>query len=808
MLPASVRRRAAVVLAVSGVLLLNACGGAQARKAKHFEKGQTYLADGNFEKARVEFQNALQIAPTDPEARFEMGVVDEKLLKIREAAQFYQGVIDVSPDHLGARTHLARLFVLSGAPDRAMDVMKPAIEKHPDNSELLTLRAAVHVQQQDLTAALPDAERAVQLDPRNEEAIATLAGIYSANKSFDKAQTLLEEAIVRIPTSVDLRIVLTQVYANQNRPADAERVLTELVKLRPEEKSHRIRLAQYYAGLGKLDEAEQALREGVKSNPSDREMKLLLIDFLANRRGNDAAEKQLKSFVAAEPTDFELKFALAKFYVATRRANLAEALYREVIDSEKLDSAGLAARDRLAELRAQQNDAAGAEKLIAEVLAKSPRDDDALVLRGDIALAKQDPKSAIADLRAVLRDQPNSIPVLRTLARAHVANGEPAVAEDTMRRAVEANPKDAGVRLDLAQLLAQLGKPEEAKPFLTDLVRDQPTNVPALVTLFQVCAVTKDYTAAKMAADALVATNPKAAVGYLYQGIVAEQNKQTDQALHLYGQAADLQPDTVEPLEAQIRLLTIANRVPEALKRLDEVVARDPLSPLALKLKGDLLAGQHRYADAQQAYNLAIARTPKWGPSYQGLARAQFAANQPEAALATLHKGEEVAEQSEPLSVEVGAYYERRGMVDEAIKQYEALLARAPHADIAANNLAMLLATRKSDPASLDRAKALAARFAESPNMAFLDTYGWVLFKHGEAAASVSVLERVVAKQPNAAEARYHLGMALAQAGSSAAARENLTRAVDSGVKFPGLDEAKATLEKLAQLQSGATPKT
>ena len=101
-----------MIVGMLGVVL-SACGGAQARKAKHLEKGQAYLTAGNYEKARVEFQNALQISPVDPEARYENGVVDEKLGRNREAAQFYQGTLDVSPDHVGARASLARRFVRS-----------------------------------------------------------------------------------------------------------------------------------------------------------------------------------------------------------------------------------------------------------------------------------------------------------------------------------------------------------------------------------------------------------------------------------------------------------------------------------------------------------------------------------------------------------------------------------------------------------------------------------------------------------------------------------------------------------------------
>jgi tetratricopeptide (TPR) repeat protein len=790
------------------VLAVAACGGAQARKARHLEKGQSYLAAGNFDKARVEFQNALQIAPLDPEARFEMGVVDEKLGKIREAASFYQGTLDVSPEHLGAHSYLARLYIFSGAPDKALELIKPALQKHPDDSQLLALRAAVRMQQNDLADAQIDAESAVQLDPKNADAVASLAGIYSSSKAVDKAEALLEKSIINIPETVDLRLVLAQLYTNDKRAADAERLLLDLVRLRPHEKAHRIRLGQFYASQNQLDAAEQALRDGIKAIPEDRELKLSLVEFLASRRGRESAEKELKAMVAADPKDFEMKFALAKFYQTTRQLPLAESIYRQVIDSEKLNSAGLAARDRLAELLVQRDDAAGAQVLLSEVLAKSPRDDDALILRGNIALAKSDPKSAIADLRSVLRDQPNAIGILRVLARAHLANGEPALAEETMRRAVEANPKDAGVRLDLAQLLAQLGKPEQAKPIVAELVKVQPNNIPALDTLFRVSAASKDYDTARAAAEAMVASQPKSAVGYFYEGLLAEETKRNDEALRLYGEAVDLMPDGSEPLQAQIRLLIALKRTPEAIKRLDELIAKAPTAATAPNLKGEMLLAQGNTSGALAAFKEAIARAPRWWQPYRGLAQTEFLAKDPEAGLATLRGALSTVDQPDQMALEIALYLERTGKTDEAITQYEGVMRRNPRSDVAANNLAMLLVTYKKDAASVERAKTLSARFADSSNPSYLDTYGWVLFKNGQAAASVPILERVVSKVPNAPVALYHLGMAQSQNGSNTQALGNLTRAVNSGTKFSGLDEAKATLDKLAKLPSGGGAKT
>src|SRR6202011_5260336 len=163
-------------------LVLAGCGGAEARKARHLEKGQTYFAGNNFEKARVEYRNALQIAPNDSEVRYENGLVDEKLGNAREAAQFYQGAIDVNADNVPARVAFGRLYLFSGAPDKALDTIEPSLLKHPEDFGLLTVRAAARVQLKDSEHALQDAEHAVQLAPTNEDAVSVLAGIYKSRE--------------------------------------------------------------------------------------------------------------------------------------------------------------------------------------------------------------------------------------------------------------------------------------------------------------------------------------------------------------------------------------------------------------------------------------------------------------------------------------------------------------------------------------------------------------------------------------------------------------------------------------------------
>jgi len=797
-------RRLAVALGLA-MLVVAGCGGGESRKAKHLEKGQQFLSAGNFEKARVEFRNALQIAPTDSDARYENGVVAEKLGNIREAAQFYRGAIDVNADNVPARVGLGRVYLMGGAPDKALELVDPAFAKHPDDAGLLTVRAAARVQLKDRVAALADAQRAVQLAPMSEDAVSVLAGIYKANGDTAKAIALLDDAVKRIPSTVDLRLELAQLYGDAGQEAQTEEILVDLVRLNPTVTSHRFRLAQFYARVNKVDDAERILREGIKALPQQREMKSALVDFLAARRSREIAETELNGFIAQDPKDYALRFALAQFYEQGKDFPKAEAVYRQVIAAADLDGPGITARDRLAALRVQQNDAAGAEKLIAEVLAKVPRDDDALILRGNLALAQKDPKTAIADLRAVLRDQPNAVGVMRTLARAHLANGEPALAEETMRRAVDSNPTDGSARLDLAQLLIQLGKPEQAKPVVDALVKQQPNNVEALSAQFKIAAAMKDLVAAKAAASAIVAANPKLALGYYFQGAVAETEKHPDDAIRLYSAALEIQPGTTEPLQGLSRALASQNRAPEALKRLDAAAAQFPQSAFAPNLKGELLLSMKRVPEAVAAFKIAVEREPQYLPPYRNLAYVQLMNHDNDGAIATLRDAIAKVPAPEALEMELASLDEHLGKPNDAIEVYEAALRRNPKSDVMANNLAMLFVNYKKDQASLDRAKQLSARFSASTNPDFLDTYGWVLYKRGDATAAVTVLQSALSKTPDSPVSLYHLGMALALAGQPDAARDTLARSLKTGKDFNGIAEAKAALDKLANQAPNAT---
>jgi tetratricopeptide (TPR) repeat protein len=776
---------------------LVACGGAQARKSGYMAKGREYLTAQNYEKARLEFRNALQLDPNDAEASYLSGQVAERLGNIREAAQMYQAAIQVNGKHLGARANLAKIYVFGGFPDKAMALIEPGLAFAPNDADLLVARAAARERLGDKPGARADAEKAVRIAPKNENAVALMASILGQDGETVQAIDLVGRAVQAPGATADLRLVLAQMYMDAGRRAEGVQELQRVIAIEPKKLVHRYQLAQALLLEKNVDGAEAALRAAVAEAPDSAEPKLALATLLASYRSYEVAEAELRRMSAASPHDYQLRLGLGQFYASRGKANEANAVYRQIIKDDGAGPSGLTARNRLASAYLASNQLNAAAALVDEILKENPRDADALFTRAELALALGKSDAAITDLRAVQRDQPNSMPVQRELARAYLQNDDPTLAEETLRAAVQNRPADASARLDLAQLLARMGRADESLPILEKLAADEPTNLAALRALFDVQMARKDFGGARRSAGLVQAARPELAAGNYMNGLVEQADGNLDAARASFERAVAMSPEAIEPVSALARLDLSQQHPGQAIDRVDRFVARFPKNATARNLKGEILASLKRTSEALDSFSEAIALAPNWNMPYRNRAATELAAGANNDALKTLQNGIKASNDDAELATDLARVYERSGRTDDAIAQYEALLLRKPDSITAANNLAMLLVTYRKDRASLDRARQLAARLSNSKNPALVDTWGWVLYKRGEYADAIRALQEAVDESSHSPPLLYHLAMAQLKTGDRDVARSTLEEALRSGTPFSGSDEAKQVLTEL-----------
>jgi tetratricopeptide (TPR) repeat protein len=387
---------------------------------------------------------------------------------------------------------------------------------------------------------------------------------------------------------------------------------------------------------------------------------------------------------------------------------------------------------------------------------------------------------------------------MRALAKAHLQNKEAPLAEETLRSALQANPADIPTRKDLAQLLLQQGKADQARAILDQLASLQgvSSDTEVIDAQFKAQLMAKDYAAAKQTAVKLQQLLPNAAAGWYYEGLAAEGDKSLDVARTAYEAALTKQADVAEPLAALVRLDIADKQSGRALARLDKVIAASPNNAVAYNLRGELLLADKQYAGAIAAFTKTTELAPKWWAPYRGLALAQLGNKQVGAAATTYQQGFDKSGGA-VLATDLAALHERVGKPDEAIKVYEQWLQRDPKSMLAANNLAMLLLNYRNDKSSLDRAGKLADLLGSSSEPALLDTRGWVKFKSGDYQAAVNLLRQAANASADSNAVRYHLGMAQWKAGDAASARDNLQAVVKDNKPFLGMDEAKKALASL-----------
>ena len=795
-------RRAPAALAL--LFALVGCSGSQARFEGYMAQGQRYFASGNVDKASVEFRNALQIEPQSVDALYFNGRVAERRGNIRDAIDFYQAALDLQPKDDRARASLAKVFVLGGATQRALEIVSPGLLEHPDNPDLLAARAAARHQIKDDGEARADAERAVQVAPTNENAIAVLTALALRAGDNARALSLASDAVTKAPASVDLRRILASVYLSAGQPDKAEEQMRKIIALEPGEMTPRMQLATHYVELHRLDEAQQVLEEAVRDLPHRDGAKLALVDFITTQRSREQAEKVLRDFIAREPDNEDLRLGLGMLLQRAGATQEAVATYREIIRREGTRGKGLAARDRIAAIDIAENREDDARKLIAEVLTESSRDDDALIMRANLELAHNDPTNAVVDLRSVLHDQPKSVVLQRSLARAYIDEGQPAMAEEALRAAMEAAPGDVSLKISLAQFLIDTERASQAVRLLEDTVTSAPGDASAREELVHAYIANGDLRGARTAAEALKALRPDDAQGYYLAGLIAhDENRPADSEKNLE-RALELQPASLDILTSLTRFSLERGHGEVAIARLRHSLERNPDDVQLLDLLGATYLDLKDLTDATEVLTRAISLAPNSWVAYRDLAKVRLAANDVSGAIEKYRAALKVAPTQPRVVTELAGLYESQGRIDEAIASYEALYKTDPAGQrLAANNLAMLLVTYKTDKVSLDRARALTVGFATSDNASFLDTVGWVRFKRREYKDAVVVLERAADRSPDSKVIRYHLGMAELRTGEREHARTNLESALSGAGDFAGSEEARSALASLRAARSG-----
>lgn len=699
----------------------------------------------------------------------------------------YLSVLRAAPQNPAVNRQLGFLFYTEGRLPEALFFLKKAAGLDPANIDVWLKTGLACLSLQDPKAARDAAAHVLQRQPQNEDALLLLAQAATTNQVREISQRM-EQLPAAARNSARCHLVLGTLAALQRDLARAEAEFKAAVAADPKSSEACLALASLYLARNDRALAEPALKKAAELAPFRSAHRLRYADFKLGTGAGQEGKRVLEEITRNAPD-----------YIPAW-VRLAHLAYAQVKTEE---CAGL----------------------INKVLARDPMNFEALVLRGNLSLARGDTTNAVSQFERLATLYDHNPQAQFQLARAHLLNKEPLKAKATLDRALLLNSNYVDAILLQAEINVRQGISGPAIRSLTQLLKQHP-QVPRAYTL-----LANAYLGQNHPDDALNVYGqmthafPKEPQPALFLGILLARQGRTNDARQTFEKALELAPGFLPALEGIVDLDLAEKQYPRATARIQQQIDRDTHAaepwllmakthlaqavalaaqelqrrpapaPASLRI-ADVPAAQLEVDQAEKALLKALDLNPNLRNAYLLLAQIYVAANKHQQALDRLNN---LAAKTNDITalMQIGFIQAELKDFSAARDAYEKALAVNPNFVPVLNYLAYLYSEPLHDP---NKAYALAekARQLQPNDPAVADTLGWVLFQRGEYGRALAVLEEGAAKLGTDPEAQFHLGMAHYMMAEEDPARVALQAAVQASKDFPGKEEGRRRLAMLA----------
>jgi len=224
--------------------------------------------------------------------RGNQGQIDERALRM--ALQEFQKVAEKDPKDADSLATLGRLYAASNDSTNAEKTYNAALAIDPDNEEALTGLALVYGNLGDTDKAIEKLKAATDKNP-NERALMTLARAYEEQKNFKDAADALRKALEMQPGNTGLAQKLAEDLYRSGQLDDALKVYAELAASAPKEIAIPLTMAEIYVRQGDFAKAHEAIDKAKKIDPDGLEARVAEVQVYASELKYDQAIAALKS---------------------------------------------------------------------------------------------------------------------------------------------------------------------------------------------------------------------------------------------------------------------------------------------------------------------------------------------------------------------------------------------------------------------------------------------------------------------------------------------------------------------------------
>ena len=783
------------------ILALSALSCAEETRESRIEAIQQMQANDQYRQSVQVLREMLRETPDDPEINHLYGLSllstgrpSLAVWSLRKAANHEDFAVQ---DGL----LLTKALMRGGSAEDAVKAANQVIAYEPENMEALQLRLDANLTAMRNDDALADIDLILEIDPDNlESRIARIRALLTLDRVEDGAAAIEEvNAIVESMEDEEQRSLwLPRVCggsasfaAERGDPDGAEEVWNDCVTDFPEEVMIANAAVEFFDSRGEYSRSLEIMRKAHELRPSHLPTVMPLVNRLAATGRTQEAEDLLNSTAEQSQNQIRVWLTIANYHEERNEPKKArDALFLALSTMEKAPVDLIGA---YADLLIRAGDYEKVEAVFADL-----KDEPLMLnlLRGRLYLATGNPEKALANLEEGLRLWPSNTAARFLAGQAAEQQGDfnRALQEYMESHRADHSNKEAVMRL--TTLLEGMGRGDEALQALNRYNQKKPTDPTPLLAILRISNRYNNEQSFNYAMERLSKIpRQQGAITTELARIRAEGGGPIMGAAMFERSGLDFTlPANSLALDQWVTYLIELKRLRKALNLARTSATAVPQFPSFQEIKGKALIASGAHEQGVKALKKALSLSPERASTLALLAQEQVRLGQAAEAIALYDRAtlSDPDEPDYPWRAILLALDE--GQTENAQSRLETLTKR--HGEFAKANQQLALMILNEEPDRSLELATRAVRFRGGPDA--LTTLGQVQVQRGEYQKALKALRRSLNTRPNSPSTSYWMAMAHSGMGDSAAARKELSQALES----PSFPEQEAAKKQWAQLEA------
>lgn len=250
-------------------LLLISCDSDADKKGRFLIKGNEKLKENDTKSALEFYSEALNLDPDYKEARYNRGLVYQRLFRLDEAIEDYTFILNASLKDSLALFQRGLAYLDNGEYYKSLADAEILTKEFPDNWQGHFLHGLVLDQFKSHEEALLAFDKGLKLEPSNPDLLVNKATILFYNKEYEEATEILENAEKLNPSEPNIFNLRSMIAFEKENYQDALNWVERAIQTNPREAYYYNNRGLYKLYIGQLNEGLEDINYSIKQNPKN-----------------------------------------------------------------------------------------------------------------------------------------------------------------------------------------------------------------------------------------------------------------------------------------------------------------------------------------------------------------------------------------------------------------------------------------------------------------------------------------------------------------------------------------------------------